>query len=119
MGAGEGEFKARSEAKIGSHDSPLSSFQVDYSKFPTLVESEVTEKVTKGGGPGGQSVNKSNNAVRLKHVPTGATVKVHETRSLERNRKIAWQRLAEVGKSKLINIHTSVEFYTYTRVRAM
>ncbi len=69
--------------------------QLDYSRFPKLKKEDVEEKVTKGWGPGGQSVNKTSNAVRLKHLPTGATVKVHESRSLERNREIAWKRLAE------------------------
>lgn len=30
----------------------------------------------KGGGPGGQAVNKSNNAVWVKHIPSGIQVKV-------------------------------------------
>ncbi len=70
--------------------------QLDFSKFPKLNRSDVDEKVTKGSGPGGQSVNKTSNAVQLKHLPTGVVVKVHQTRSLDRNRKIAWERLAEV-----------------------
>ncbi len=70
--------------------------RLDYSKFPKLKAKDVEEATAKGSGPGGQAVNKTNNAVRLKHLPTGVNVKVHESRSVETNRKIAWTRLTEV-----------------------
>lgn len=76
-------------------------FQLDYSKFPKLSKEDVEEKVAKGSGPGGQSVNKTSNAIRLKHLPTGAAVRCHETRSLEKNRQIAWKKLAEVKHRSL------------------
>lgn len=41
-----------------------------------LKESDLEESFVKGGGPGGQAVNKSNNAVWVKHIPTGIQVKV-------------------------------------------
>lgn len=47
-----------------------------------------------GSGPGGQSVNKTKNAVFLKHVPTGLWVKCHETRSREVNQELARKYLA-------------------------
>ena len=40
-------------------------------------------------------MNKTSNAVRLRHTPTNVTVRCHDTRSLEQNRKIAWKRLIE------------------------
>jgi protein subunit release factor B len=42
-----------------------------------------------GSGPGGQSINKTQNNVQLLHTPTGIRVNCQETRSLEQNRKIA------------------------------
>jgi protein subunit release factor B len=48
-----------------------------------------------GSGPGGQSINKTNNNVQLLHKPTGVQVKCQETRSLEQNRKIARKILLE------------------------
>ncbi len=41
-----------------------------------LKESDLEESFVKGGGPGWQAVNKSNNAVWVKHIPTGIQVKV-------------------------------------------
>jgi protein subunit release factor B len=45
------------------------------------------------GGPGGQHRNKTQNAVRLYHRPSGVTVTATERRSLEANRRAAFERL--------------------------
>jgi len=45
-------------------------------EYPPLDENDLEEMFVRGGGPGGQSVNKSNNCVVLKHLPTGIVVKV-------------------------------------------
>ena len=48
-----------------------------------------------GGGPGGQHRNKTQNAVRLVHEPSGVIVTATERRSLEDNRVAAFERLRE------------------------
>lgn len=48
-----------------------------------------------GSGPGGQATNKTSNACRLLHKPTGLQVFCHETRSRETNRKLARRILRE------------------------
>jgi len=63
--------------------------KIDWSRFPSIEEEDLEEKFVKGGGPGGQSVNKTTNAVFLRHIPTGVWVKCHESRSLVNNQKIA------------------------------
>ena len=40
-------------------------------EYPPLKPDELVEQVTKGGGPGGQKVNKATNCCQLKHIPTG------------------------------------------------
>jgi protein subunit release factor B len=40
-------------------------------EYPPLNPAEIVEQVTKGGGPGGQKVNKATNCCQLKHIPTG------------------------------------------------
>jgi len=60
-----------------------------------LPAAEITEKLTSGWGPGGQSVNKAVNCVFLTHVPTGISVKVHQSRDLNVNKGIAYKRLCE------------------------
>jgi len=60
-----------------------------------IPEKDLFEDFVFGSGPGGQAVNKTRNAVFLKHIPTGVSVKCHETRSCEINRELARKYLAE------------------------
>ncbi|KAG8838151.1 hypothetical protein FRB91_007768 [Serendipita sp. 411] len=55
----------------------------------TLNEDDLEEKFVKGGGPGGQCINKRSTNVDLLHKPTGIRVQCQETRSLQDNRRIA------------------------------
>ncbi len=48
------------------------------------------------GGPGGQHQNKTETAVRARHIPTGFTVVVRNERSQQRNKSLALERLAEL-----------------------
>jgi ribosome-associated protein len=52
-------------------------------------------EVFTGGGPGGQHRNKTQNAVRLHHAPSGVVIVATERRSLEANRRAAFARLGE------------------------
>lgn len=58
-----------------------------------LREEDFEEKFARSGGPGGQHVNKVSTAVTLRHVPTGASVTVQDSRSQSANRRTAWLRL--------------------------
>lgn len=54
---------------------------------------DVVEHVSRAGGPGGQSVNKINSAIKLEHVPTGITVSMRDEKSQHKNRSKAWRIL--------------------------
>jgi protein subunit release factor B len=56
-----------------------------------LRECEV--ETFRSSGPGGQHVNKTESAVRLRHVPTGIVVTSRQERSQHRNKAICLQRL--------------------------
>ncbi len=56
---------------------------------------DLEESFIKGSGHGGQKVNKSNNCVYLKHLPTGVAVKCHVERSRELNRFLARRELCD------------------------
>ncbi|KAF9941287.1 hypothetical protein BGZ67_005338 [Mortierella alpina] len=54
-----------------------------------LLETDFRERFIKGGGNGGQKINKTNSNVELKHLETGIVVQCQATRSLPQNRKLA------------------------------
>ena len=56
-----------------------------------LRECEV--ETFRSSGPGGQHVNKTESAVRLRHVPTGVVVTSQQERSQHRNKALCLQRL--------------------------
>lgn len=49
----------------------------------------------RSSGPGGQHVNKTESAVRLKHQPTGLVVTSQQERSQHRNKAICLRKLRE------------------------
>jgi protein subunit release factor B len=58
-----------------------------------LRECEV--ETFRASGPGGQHVNKTESAVRLKHLPSGLVVTSREERSQHRNKAICLNKLRE------------------------
>ena len=61
-----------------------------------LRESDLEETFARSAGPGGQNVNKVATAVTLRHLPSGVSVTVQDSRSQATNRKIARERLLAV-----------------------
>ncbi len=60
-----------------------------------IREADLEESFIRGAGRGGQKVNKTNNCVFLKHLPTGIAVKCHADRSRELNRFLARRELCD------------------------
>ena len=65
-----------------------------------LPESHLQETFARSGGPGGQNVNKVSTAVTLRHLPSGLTVTVQDSRSQAMNRKLARERLRDLLERK-------------------
>jgi protein subunit release factor B len=67
--------------------------QQKYNTDPEVLKKEVIVETYRSRGPGGQRKNKTETAVRLKHLPSGISVIATEYRSQSQNRKLAFERL--------------------------
>src|SRR6516165_7873833 len=64
-----------------------------------ISETDLREIFARSSGPGGQNVNKVSTAVTLRHLPTGISVTVQDSRSQALNRKLARERLLDAIES--------------------
>ena len=62
---------------------------------------DVIEHTMRASGPGGQSVNKLESAIKLEHTPTGITVSMRDEKSQHKNRAKARRLLAARVHEKL------------------
>jgi protein subunit release factor A len=88
------------------------SFDTD----PDILKRQVIIETYRSRGPGGQRKNKTETAVRLKHLPSGITVIATEHRSQVQNRNLAFQRLRKrllkLNQPRKRRIPTSVPLRT-------
>ena len=85
-----------------AHDLPSHHFPVELSKQVLALAAsagvdprDIEEHFTRGGGHGGQKVNKTSNCVELTHRPSRICVRVHRHREQHRNREEAYRDLIE------------------------
>lgn len=88
---------------------------------PEVLKKQVVVETYRSSGPGGQRKNKTETAVRIKHLPSGITVIATEYRSQSQNRELAFERLRErlkkLNRPRKRRVPTSVPSGVIRRIR--
>lgn len=76
----------------------------DYAAFARQTPQEIARdcevQVFRATGPGGQGVNTTDSAVRMRHVPTGIAVVSRESRSQLQNRERCVEKIIELCRRR-------------------
>jgi protein subunit release factor B len=97
-----------SPAKVQSLREKLSRLGIELSR--------IDEQFTKGGGPGGQKINKTANRVVLRYAPLELTVRCQRERRRSLNRFLALRELADQIEMK-ISPDTSDKLKEWNKLR--
>ena len=85
----------RWSARIAHHDDPGKNFMINLPDSDDDLLRECEVQTFRSSGPGGQHVNKTESAVRLRHLPSGVVVSCQEERSQHQNKAACLRKLRE------------------------
>ncbi len=77
---------------------------------------KIEEQFTRGGGKGGQKINKTSNCVILSYPPLNLTVRMQKERQRSLNRFLALRELVDQAEMQ-ISPHTSKRLAEFQKIR--
>ncbi len=100
-------MRFKGTARDTCYNGPMDSEHLTYRDYAAFAQQSLDEiardcevSVFRATGPGGQGVNTTDSAVRMKHLPTGVTVTSRESRSQFRNRQLCLSKLRTIFERK-------------------
>ncbi|BBA84545.1 peptide chain release factor 2 [endosymbiont of Euscepes postfasciatus] len=83
----------------------------NYEKIDNIDYKDIKISFCKSSGHGGQHINKTKSSVILKHIPTGIISKSQDTKSQNKNKNIAFNKLKyKLNKININNIENNKKF---------
>jgi protein subunit release factor B len=107
-----GDNEKRRMIRLQVELSPFSFFQYNMSLSDVQIEQFNSTR-----GNGGQKRNKTSSDVRATHTPSGITVEVTESRTLQENRRVALDRLKEQVYSHYQQAHDNTLRNSFLQVQ--
>ncbi len=86
--------KTERQGRVHTSTATVAIMPLIETKEVQINQSDIEVTFSRGGGPGGQNVNKIESAVRLTHKPTGIVISSRSERNQHANREKAMQILA-------------------------
>lgn len=87
----------------------LSSNMLKIATELRIAPEDIEEHAVRGGGPGGQKINKTNSCIELHHKPTKTDVRVQKHREQSRNRLAAYILLIRKIEEKKLGKKSAIQ----------
>jgi peptide chain release factor 1 len=101
------------QGRIHTSTASVAVLPIVEAKMVEVKDGDLEITFSRGGGPGGQNVNKVETAVRILHRPTGLVVSSREERSQHANR----EKAMEVLRAKLFEIQKEQSVGSVDQIR--